>query len=228
MHEGMDVDGLARRLRVHSGWQGPATSPGGPALILLCGLPGTGKSFLAEAIATRSPVAVLRSDAVRKAIFKQPRYTSKENGIVYWCCYSLLRALLSDRWSVVFDATNLTKDGRRRAQGIASAAGAPCLTLMTVAPPEVVAERLQRRTNGQMESFCSDATWEVHQKLASSAEPVSEPGIVVDTSQSIAPVLAVANRFLGGTSPLHVGAKHAQPGAPATPQIGQSRQSSSG
>jgi orotidine-5'-phosphate decarboxylase len=197
----MDGTAPAQQMRARFGWLGPA--PGGrrPALILLSGLPGTGKSHLAAQIASRHPVLVVRSDEVRKALFRQPTYSSDESGAVYLTGYALLESLLRDGYAVVFDATNLLKDGRRRARAVATGAGAPCLTIVTVAPPEVVAARLARRASGGAESFSSDAGWTVYERLAGSADPPSEEEpLMVDTSRDIAPALAAVDRFLAGSA----------------------------
>jgi hypothetical protein len=190
--------GAAATVRAHVGWTSPAPDGSRAALILLCGLPGTGKSYLASAIASRHDVLVVRSDEVRKILYPRPRYSASENGFVYLTCYALLEALLRDRHAIVFDATNLLRDGRKRAQQLAEAAGAPFLTLLTTAPDDVVAARLASRAAGNVETFSSDADWAVHQKLATTAEPLNEPGLVVDTSHSIEPALAAVDKVLGG------------------------------
>src|SRR4051812_23649443 len=86
----------AARLRAHFGWAAPAPAGTGPALSLLSGLPGTGKSYLASAIQPRRPAAIVRSDEVRKTLFPEPKYTVGENGFVYLTSYALLSQLLAD------------------------------------------------------------------------------------------------------------------------------------
>lgn len=185
----------AARLRSRFGWDSPATKRR-PALILLSGLPGTGKSYLAAAIAPRFGARVVRSDEVRKALFPEPEYSDVENGFVYLTCYALLEQLLRDRHVVIFDATNLQRNGRRRARKIAAVAGAPVLMLVTTSPPEVVVERLRRRAAGAAEAYSSDADWDVHQKLAATAEAIEGPSLEVDTSRDLAGALAAVGRFL--------------------------------
>jgi hypothetical protein len=166
---------------------------------LLSGLPGTGKSFLAAAIAARHPAAIVRSDEVRKILFPEPKYTTGENGFVYLACYAVLAQLLADGYTVIFDATNLMRNGRKRARRIAAQVGAPALTLLTVAPAEVVAERLRQRSAGALETFSSDADQAVHAKLAGTVEAMHEgyePYHRVDTSRTIGPALRMVDAFL--------------------------------
>src|SRR5262245_5490978 len=186
------------RLRARFDWEGKAPAGHRPALLLLSGLPGTGKSYLAATIASRHPAAVVRTDEVRKALFPHPTYAGDESGTVYLTCYALVESLLEDGYTVVFDATNLLKAGRKRVRAIARRAGAGVLTLETVARPELVAARLRRRASGGAESFSSDADWRVYQHLASTAQPPRQEGsLVVDTSGSLTPALAAVDRFLG-------------------------------
>jgi predicted kinase len=193
---------LVARLRSQFGWSAPSPPGDRPALLLLSGLPGTGKSYLAATIAARHAVAVVRSDEVRKVLFSQPTYAATESASVYRTCYALLDALLRDRYRVVFDATNLLRQGRQDVAAIAAGAGAPMLTLVTEAPPDIVAARLQRRASGASEPFSSDADWSVYEKLALSAEPVTEEGrLIVDTSKNVAPALAAIDGLLGVSSP---------------------------
>lgn len=197
----LDSRAAAARLRECLGWAGPPPPGSQPALIILAGLPGSGKSHLAAAIARRHPAAIVRSDQVRKLLFQQPQYTGEESGIVYLTCYALLEQLLASGYTVIFDATNLSRESRRRARARAERLGVPALTLIAVAPEEVIEQRLQQRHAGGAESYFSDATWEVHQHLARRAElslSPWEPGLIVDTSKSLEPALAAVDRLLGG------------------------------
>jgi uncharacterized protein len=190
-------------LRAHFGWTGTATGGSRGALIALTGLPGTGKSFLAASIAARFPVAVIRSDEVRKVIFPSPAYSGTENATVYLTSYALLEALLADGYAVIFDATNLKRHGRRRLRQIASDAGALYLMLMTVSPNDVIVERLRRRTAGETPAFSSDADLDVYHRLADSMEGLAqsgEPAVIVDTSVSLQPAFDALEKLFARSS----------------------------
>jgi predicted kinase len=185
--------------RLRADLLGQAPSTRAPALILLSGLPGTGKSHLAEALASRYGLLVLRSDEVRKALYPTPRYSRAENGRVYLTCYALVESLLADGHGLVFDATNLLRRGRRRAEKAARTQGARFMTIVTTSPPEVVAERLRRRAAGQSAAYSSDADWQVHERLAGTMETISaasESALVVDTSAGLEPAYDAVERLL--------------------------------
>jgi len=192
---GQHIAALRRRF----GWAEPHPSGRTPALILLSGLPGTGKSHLAEALSSQFNMIVLRSDEVRKALYSAPRYGPSENRRVYLTCYSLIDTLLADRYAVVFDATNLRRHGRRRAHDLAHEKGAAFLLIVTTSPSDVVAERLRRRAAGEAATYYSDADWSVHEKLAGTMEAVSaasESALVVDTAAGLEPAFEAVRQLL--------------------------------
>ena len=51
----------------------------GTPLIVVSGLPGTGKSFFCRKLAERLPLLILASDTMRRILFLSPRYKDNEN-----------------------------------------------------------------------------------------------------------------------------------------------------
>jgi predicted kinase len=78
-----------------------------PVLVVLIGLPGTGKSHVATKLQRRTGFAVLESDAARKALFPRPRYTSLESRRLFAAIHAAIDHLLAEGTSCIFDATNL-------------------------------------------------------------------------------------------------------------------------
>jgi len=174
-----------------------------PTLILICGLPGTGKSYLAGQLAEQLPLVVVASDQVRRLLFPQPTYSGEEHGVVHTTCQALVDQLLREGYSVVLDATNLQHRHRERYYALAEERGARLLILQTTAAPETVRQRLQGRRTGTLPTHASDAGWEVYQDYAEKIEPIRRPHRVVDTSGEIAPaVKEIAHLLAGSPVPL--------------------------
>jgi hypothetical protein len=72
----------------------PPSAQGAPAVVMLSGLPGAGKSHLARQLAARRPFVQLDSDRLRRALFKRPAYSQAEN-LRLFNAYHELRRLLS-------------------------------------------------------------------------------------------------------------------------------------
>lgn len=80
-----------------------------PTLIIISGLPGTGKSYLSKGLAERLPFLVLGSDVLRKTLFAMPSYSSRESAQLFRTIHLLLQELLSKRIPLILDATNLSE-----------------------------------------------------------------------------------------------------------------------
>jgi DegV family protein with EDD domain len=174
---------LARDVAVLEGAIGPlpaVVDP--PPFIVLSGLPGSGKSHLAREVARRYPVALLESDALRKALVKRPSYSQQENGRLFAACHALIASLLEKRIPVLFDATNLREMHRRPLYDIAERTGARLLVVQVEAGEEVVRSRMEGRSTGNNPFDRSDATQDVYEKMRRDADPIERPHIVVDST----------------------------------------------
>jgi hypothetical protein len=165
-----------------------------PVLLLLSGLPGTGKSFLARRLAEALPFVIIESDVVRKILFPQPLYTAQESRWVHRTCHALMARLLKRGVRVIYDATNLIEYHRELVYRIAQKAGARLVVVKTVASEEVVRERLRARQEEARE--LSDADWRVYRRMASRQEQVSHPHLVIDTSEDLEEAVAKVLRFI--------------------------------
>ena len=80
----------------------PATAP---ALVVLCGLPGAGKSTLARAIAASAPAVVISSDHIRKTLVKAPQYTDREHRRVFTAALNCACSLSTRDCSISFSSS---------------------------------------------------------------------------------------------------------------------------
>ena len=151
-----------------------ATLP--PALILMCGLPGAGKSVAARDIAAPFGAAVVRTDVVRKELARRESpadlYTPSFSDRTYDA--TLERALehLRDERTAIVDATFTRAARRAPFVDAARRIGAPLLVVEMTCPPEVVRTRLDARTGDPDEA--SDADWAVYEEARATYEPPTE------------------------------------------------------
>ncbi len=174
----------------------PTLAPGQPVLVMLCGLPGTGKSTLAHRLQHRLPAVVVESDRVRQSLFatlgcatqlgNRPTYTAEESRRVHVVCHILIGWCLRHYYHVIYDATNLYEYHRQLAYRLAERNGARLLVVEVTASEEVIRERLAPRRRGDPAARepddYSDADWEVYLRMRRRAEPIQHEHITLDTS----------------------------------------------
>ncbi|MBM3947392.1 MAG: ATP-binding protein [SAR202 cluster bacterium] len=185
-----DVQLLIRRLSAP-----PEPAPR-PVLVMLVGLPGTGKTTFAARLAERFPLAVVESDAMRKTLFPRPTYSPAESRRVFAAIHEVLGRLLAERVPALLDATNLVEANRRELYQIAEGAGARLFIVRLTAPDEVVRRRLAERLATRAVAENSDAGWAVYEKLRKRQSPLTRPHVELDTSRDIRPALERAARAL--------------------------------
>jgi aminoglycoside phosphotransferase family enzyme/predicted kinase len=156
----------------------PARRPG---LVLVAGLPGTGKSSLARELGNRAGFTLIRSDVVRKELAGRSDqapspsrpgediYTAEWNDRTYTECLRRAEELIFDGKRVLIDATFRDESWRRRFLDAARRCGVRGCLLLCQADPNVVRARLEARRGD-----ASDADWAVHAKLATQWEEVGQ------------------------------------------------------
>ncbi|MFA5374780.1 MAG: ATP-binding protein [Dehalococcoidia bacterium] len=160
-----------------------------PALIVVSGLPGSGKSYFSRRLAERLPLPIIESDAMRQILSPKPSYSPGESERLFRACHALIDDLLRKGISLIFDATNLIERHREQLYRIADSADAKLIIVRLEAPPELVRQRLERRQTEPDQNDKSDADWKVYQKMTATAERIRRNHFAVDTSKDIAPAI---------------------------------------
>jgi predicted kinase len=158
-----------------------------PALIILVGLPGSGKSYFASKLTEKTPSVVLESDFLRKILVRKPVYSQFESFRLFKAIHQLIKELLAGGYNVIFDATNLSEDSRRPLHAIAGETGAKDIVVHMNTPREIAEERLSNRLV-QRDGY-SDADWAVYQKLESGFEPIKGAHYEITGAMDIFPVI---------------------------------------
>jgi uncharacterized protein len=176
-------------------------------LILVGGLPGTGKSTLSKGIGSALGAPVLRSDVLRKeragipgdqpmaAPFRHGLYADEVTAATYGELLDRARGALGVGESVVLDASWTDAAWRRGARELAEETSSDVVELRCEVPPDVAAARMERRRERGGDPSDGDAA--VASAMAARADPWPEAA-TVDTSAAPADALSAALSVLSG------------------------------
>lgn len=153
---------------------------GSARLVVVCGLPGVGKSTVARTIAERVDGELLRTDVVRKELFADPGYTAEETRRVYRELLRRGRETVERGGRAVLDGTFRERTQRERARKLSETLAVEFSLVKVECPPDVVEDRLRRR-----EGDPSDADFEVYAMLRERFEPVAMEHVTVDNSGDV-------------------------------------------
>jgi aminoglycoside phosphotransferase family enzyme/predicted kinase len=140
-------------------------------VVLMCGLSGSGKSWIAQRLVQTLPGMRIRSDVERKRLADlsaQARtgspvdsglYSAQRTAALYDHLMGCAAALARGGERVIVDATFLTRTRRDAFRAAAAQAGAACVVVHCVAPRAVLEARIELRRAQQQDP--SEATIEV-------------------------------------------------------------------
>ncbi len=165
----------------------------GPVLILLSGLPGSGKTTFATRLAACLTFEHIESDAVRRSLAHEPAFTPAENARVFDRVEAEARRALEAGRHVLIDATNLTTRDRKRFVRLARLLAVRLIAVRLVAPEETIRDRLAAPRNGN-----SQAGIAIYERMRGRAQPFGYPSVVVDTRFELAPALALVCFLVDG------------------------------
>lgn len=169
--------GLAQRL----------CRPPHPAVVLMHGLSGSGKSVVSQRLLEALGAIRLRSDVERKRRFGLPAharhasapgtglYTPREDDLTYGHLAELASWILASGYPVIVDASFLRRSRRDAFRALASATGASFTIVACEAPPAVLRARLAAREAGAADA--SDAGPAVLEHQMRGAEPLARDEI---------------------------------------------------
>lgn len=161
-------------------------------LILVCGLPGSGKSFFAKQFAEQNHIPHFNSDIVRKQLFPRLRtYSELEKQQVYDWLITQTEMSLKAGKSVIIDATFYKKNLRTPFYYIASELNIPIKIIHIYAAEELIKERTSAVR------MDSEADYSVYLKLKNAFEPIDQHHLVLQsTNNNIDFLLTEADSFL--------------------------------
>ncbi len=159
-------------------------------IVIVFGLPGSGKSYFASKLSTLINADYINSDRVRKQMLDKRTYSLNEKLSVYHRMQLQMKEFLKQKRNLVLDATFYKNEIRKKFMGDAELKGG--ITFIEVTADEsLIIERLK------IPRMDSDADFEVYKVIEEQWEPMYEPHLILrSTNDNIAEMLQKTTNYL--------------------------------
>ena len=167
---------------------------GPPLLVLVRGMPGTGKSTIARSISEQLGFELLQTDAVRRSVFgpggdhpgfNEGRYRPENRRRVYESMHDQAAGMLGKGASVVLDGTYLAASLRRAAADLAVPHDAEFLALHCQCPDEIAQQRIKARARGDTSLSETRPEFFARQRQAEEPDLPGQRSLAIDTARGM-------------------------------------------
>lgn len=154
-------------------------------LIVMAGLPGSGKSTVARELATRLPAALVAVDPIDDAMRRAGIDLDQPTGLAaYVAAEAVADDVLGCGLAVVLDAVNAVEPARRQWRDLATRRGVPRVVVeVGCSDPSAHRARLAARSRGLI--ALPEPGWHDVQRRAVEYAPWTEPVVRVDSAEPI-------------------------------------------
>jgi predicted kinase len=146
-------------------------------IVVICGLPGVGKTTLARGLAPLINAAVLSTDKIRKELIATPTYIWQERRLVYDVMTLIAKYCQNAGINCILDATFTTENSRKELRRKLALKCNQFSIIECICSEDVIVSRLRNREND-----FSDADITIYRKMKNIYEPVRGEHIIVGTS----------------------------------------------
>jgi len=155
-----------------------------PPIVVLRGPSGSGKSHLTATFCSWLRAETIRSDVVRKTLLgmeptdrpdeaaKAEVYGAEMSGRTYAALLDQARDNVGHGHGAILDATYLLRSSRDEARALALELGVPFAIIDITCTPDVIRERIAKRTASGDDA--SDADYAIYEQQMAEAEPLDE------------------------------------------------------
>lgn len=159
-------------------------------VIIVFGLPGSGKTYFARQLATNLKAKYINSDTVRNSFRGPGEYSREEKNIVYDIMLNKMMIAMHEGEDVVIDATFYKNDLRRRFSSYIRETGSPYF-IEIVADELLIRKRLAKRTSDPASSS------HVYEAVKAEWEPAPFPHLTIEsTDDNVGEMLEKAMAYI--------------------------------
>ena len=164
-------------------------------IVLVAGLPGSGKSYFASRLAEHLHAIYIGSDEVRKSLDAFGKYSLPDKLAIYEVMADLAAENLEKGETVIIDATFYLKNMRRLFFALADKHSSELYLIHVEAKEELIRERVSKPRPD------SEADFEVYKKIKGEYEPIDSPHLTLQsTNSNITQMINQAMQYIGKQS----------------------------
>jgi predicted kinase len=175
-------------------------------LILVIGLPSTGKTFIAESLSKSLPEepVCLSTDIIRRKLFNFSEhryssfdtdiYTQENRNLVYNALYYFTDILLSKGHIIIINGTFYSEATRQPFYEMCKRLNQKLIIIQTTCSDVTVKQRINKRK--QHGKNVSDADFSIYQEFKKIFEPLTVNHLIVDTDKDISQNLREVENYL--------------------------------
>lgn len=144
-------------------------------ILVVFGLPGSGKSYFAQHLAQRLDAAYLSSDRIRKELLEVRSYKEAEKNQIYQEMFERIPIALETHKYVVLDASFYQKSTRMLLKSMAEHLGQALHFIELRADEEIIRERVAKKRP------FSEADFSVYKKIKKIFEPFPDKHLILES-----------------------------------------------
>lgn len=146
-------------------------------IIIVFGLPGSGKSYFASKLAERINARYVNSDVIRRELFDMRKYSREEKMNVYNVMFREMKKAILQNKSIVLDATFYKRSIRNKFIEAVNKIGKRIIFIEIRAELKIITERLSRKREN------SEADYSVYLQIKEVFEPMEEEHLILQSTQ---------------------------------------------
>ncbi len=163
-------------------------------LIMVCGLPGTGKSSFSKELAKKIGADYLSSDSIRMQVLDRRTYSKDEKSRIYRLLAEKAGRSLTEGKSVIVDATFYLRDYRELFCSVAENNGTSLEIIECVLDEKELRGRIEKRKGEKSES---EADFEVYLKIKGIFEPIEREHLILDMALPLDEQIKRVLKYIG-------------------------------
>jgi predicted kinase len=169
-------------------------------IVIMAGLPGTGKSTLAQELALRLPGAVLDKDAIRASLFEPPyiEYSLAQDDFCGEVMLQTAAYLLSKHaeLKVLLDGRTFSRRYQPDRVIEFSAHVKTTWAILECVCSEATALRRIGDAMAANSHLAANRTAELYREIRKAWEPIDQPKLIIDTDENVESCVDLAVRYL--------------------------------